>query len=286
MADEEDFSEVNFDDVPEKIISRALEIINTDLTKIHYKQSLKKTISWNEICENEFNLLQLNYHHSWNNLFKKLFSSEKYNILLQMLVKYKKYHIEPKLNLLFNAFDLTSFDDVKVVFLGIRPHNESDGLAFSTYSSNLPSSSRLIFNNQLIYNQINKFPTHSNLKSYAKQGCLMLNSELISIKVSKESGGILRDSVNEWKWFINGIIKHISDMKVGVVFVIWGLAALEFVPQIDAVKHHIIISSYPSGLTYNRKMKSYEAFNEINHFGKINELLESHGKTGINWQLD
>jgi uracil-DNA glycosylase len=114
----------------------------------------------------------------------------------------------------------------------------------------------------------------------------MLNSELISIKVSKESGGILRDSVNEWKWFINGIIKHISDMKVGVVFVIWGLAALEFVPQIDAVKHHIIISSYPSGLTYNRKMKSYEAFNEINHFGKINELLESHGKTGINWQLD
>lgn len=279
IDEENNFSFVDFDNVPEKVINYLPKIINLEQTKKICE------IKWNEISIDKFHLSQLNFHESWNEIFGQLFKDEHYDVLLKFLIKHKDYYFEPKLNLLFNAFILTPLESVKVVFIGMRPFMKSNGLAFSADTSLSESnlSSRIIFNNQLEHNEINVVPEHVNLEHYAKQGCLMLNSELTSVKISETYGGVMCDTRSYWKWFIDGIIKYISDTKTGIIFVMWGLHTLEFLPQIDMTKHYTIISSSPSGLTYKRKMKNYDAFSEINHFGQINELLELEGKTKINW---
>ncbi|ARF08991.1 uracil-DNA glycosylase [Catovirus CTV1] len=199
--------------------------------------------------------------------------------------------IFPYPNLLFSAFNFTKYDDVKVVIVGQDPYfnfknvdgkniPEAMGLSFSIpIEIPIPSSLNNIFNNALQYKHFIKKPNHGNLEFWAYQGCLMLNTALTVQKGEKNSHS------NMWKKFTDAIIKKLSDNKKNLVFVLWGAPALKKLSLIDTTKHEVLTSSHPSGLSYNKSLGKYPAFNSIDQFGKINSLLKKNGIKEIIWQL-
>jgi uracil-DNA glycosylase len=107
----------------------------------------------------------------------------------------------------------------------------------------------------------------------------MLNSALTVIKNNKN---IHQDL---WRWFTNGIIKYISYNKEHVVFVLWGSDAYNKLNLIDLDKHDAIITSHPSGLSANKPMKEYPAFNTFDSFGQVNKYLSKWNYKNIDKKL-
>lgn len=245
-------------------------------------------------CKVELN--NVHVHETWNEMFTMLFNDKRYtSIIKEELSKKlgldKNIEIYPYPELVFNAFKLTSLNKLKVVILGQDPyfdsetHNDIDipqamGLSFSVpYGMKIPSSLRNIFSNLKKYKHIENIPTHGNLESWAKQGCLLLNTSLTVKKGSKNCHQYI------WSWFTDKIISYIAENKDKVIFVLWGSNALEKIDYIDQTKHKMIISSHPSGLSAGKSMKSYPAFNAEDHFGKINQQLKEWNSKEINWEI-
>ena len=147
------------------------------------------------------------------------------------------------------------------------------GLAFSVQPSiPLPSSLKNIFNNMKKFGHIKNIPTNGDLTYLAKQGCLLINSALTVFEKKANSHSKL------WQWFTDYIIEYLSDNYENLIFVLWGAFAYKKNKFINTDKHKIIVSSHPSGLSYNKPMKSFPAFSDNDHFGQINEYLEKFNK--------
>jgi uracil DNA glycosylase len=52
---------------------------------------------------------------------------------------------------------------------------------------------------------------------------------------------------------------------------------------IDKNKHKIIISSHPSPLSVNNKLRNYNSFSDTDHFELINKYLEENNQNKIIW---
>ncbi|VAX76411.1 uracil-DNA glycosylase [Buchnera aphidicola] len=177
---------------------------------------------------------------------------------------------------IFNAFRLTPLSIVKVVILGQDPYyrfGQADGLSFSVpRGCILPPSLKNIFyelkNNFLI--------SHKNmsgcLKPWAKQGVLLLNSILT---VSEGSPGSHKGI--GWEIFTDQVIRIVSDICSGVIFILWGSFSLRKYNLIDRKKHFILRSSHPSPLS------SHRGFFGCRHFLKTNILLKNQKKQPIDW---
>ena len=250
-----------------------------------------KYIPWNIKFQNEVSLEKISiYDKHWHDYFGRLFEKNLFGKLENKLQEEIKsgYEIYPYPNLVFNAFNQCNFDDIKVVILGQDPYPKSQtfenmkipqamGLSFSVpIGMKIPSSLQNIYKNQLKYLDI-EIPKHGNLQFWASQGCLLLNSSL-TVREEKPNS-----HATYWKMITDKIIKHISTKHDDVVFVLWGNNAYDKMDMIDTNKHECVISSHPSGLSCDKPMKIYSAFREVNHFGKINDLLSKHGKRGIMW---
>lgn len=247
--------------------------------------------SWStKFQDGNVKLNEIKYDYSWNNMFEKLLNDKRICRIEDELSKELRQsanQIHPSPELVFNTFLLTPFDRVKVIIIGQDPYFDTEsfgekeisqamGLAFSVpVGCSVPSSLNNIYKNMLHYGHIKNMPKHGNLEFWASQGCLMLNTSLTVLHG--------RSNVNchqsLWKWFTDAIIKYISDNKDKVIFVLWGANALEKANIIDSDKHEIIISSHPSGLSADRLLKNYPSFNNYDHFGKINSILEK-------WKID
>lgn len=134
--------------------------------------------------------------------------------------EYQNHQCFPKNSDLFRAFDLTAFEDVKVVILGQDPyHNyiQADGLSFSVPKTTaVPPSLKNIFKE--IETDLNIEPqTHGNLTHWAKQGVLLLNAIL---SVRAHNPGSHRDK--GWEKFTNQVIETLSSEREGLVFMLWG----------------------------------------------------------------
>ena len=92
--------------------------------------------------------------------------------------EYNNRTIYPKYKDIFNAFRYTDYDDVKVVILGQDPYhgeNEAHGLSFSVPEGiKMPPSLRNIFKE--LFDDLGIKRTSTNLKDWADQGVLLLNS--------------------------------------------------------------------------------------------------------------
>ncbi len=69
------------------------------------------------------------------------------------------------------------------------------------------------------------------------------------------------------------------------MFGLLGLHAYSLINIIDIIKHDIIISSHPSGLSCDKPMRNYESFANTDHFGIINKKLIKNGLYPIIWGL-
>lgn len=240
----------------------------------------KKIKSWQETYPTSEVILNFNnIHSSWNYFMKDIILSgdlvDIENKLSEQLKKNK--NILPYPETIFWAFKFTSFNDLKVIIIGQDPYFKMEkgvpqgmGLSFSVpVGIEIPSSLDNIYKNMKKYNHISKDPDHGNLQFLANQGCLFLNTALTVAENEKNSHSEI------WKQFTDSIIVKLSNEKNNLVFVLWGASAYEKYNLIDKKKHMIIVSSHPSGLSCHTPLKNYPAFNNSDHFGQINNYLNS-----------
>jgi len=203
-----------------------------------------------------------------------------YFLNLQKFIKneQKTNVIYPADKNIFNAFNLTAFEDIKVVILGQDPYHgigQGHGLAFSVQEGvAFPPSLRNIFteySSDLGFD----FPTSGNLSSWAEEGVFLLNTVLTVRKGEAHS-----HKGQGWEEFTDAVIKKISDDKENIVFILWGKPAQLKTKLIDESKHLVLKAPHPSPLS------SYRGFFGSKPFSKVNTYLEEHGITKINWKLD
>jgi uracil-DNA glycosylase len=178
---------------------------------------------------------------------------------------------------IFNAFKLTSPDNLKVVIIGQDPYhgeNQAHGLCFSVLKGNkIPPSLRNIYKE--LSTDIPNFesPEHGDLSHWAEQGVLLLNTVL-----SVEHAQAHSHKKVGWELFTDSVISTINNEFDNVVFLLWGSPAQKKAKLIDRQRHFILDAVHPSPLSAHR------GFFGCKHFSKTNELLESIGKKTIDWQ--
>ena len=186
--------------------------------------------------------------------------------------------IYPKGSLIFNAFNTTPFDKVKVVILGQDPYhnpNQAMGLSFS-----VPDEMALPPSLKNIYKELKKdigmeIPESGNLTKWALQGVLLLNS-VLTVRENEPAS----HSKIGWTIFTDAVIKHISEQKENVVFLLWGKYAQEKQVLIDETKHFVLKAAHPSPFSADK------GFFGTNHFSRTNELLIKNGLDPIDWKIN
>jgi uracil-DNA glycosylase len=213
---------------------------------------------------------------SWKRELADQFASPYFEELKTFLIEEKKrYRIFPPGNLIFNAFNLTPFDKVKVVILGQDPYHgfgQAHGLCFSVQPG-VPHPKSLINIFQELKDDIGcEIPVNGNLEKWAQQGVLMLNATLT---VREHQAGSHQN--HGWETFTNAAIQQLSAKKNGIVFLLWGAYAQAKETLIDSSKHFILKTAHPSPLS------AYRGFFGCKHFSQTNQLLQQSGQTPIDW---
>lgn len=214
----------------------------------------------------------------WYEVLKEEFESPYFAEIKRFLIEEKKKHIVfPPSQLIFNAFNLTPFDDVKVVILGQDPyHNvgQAHGLAFS-----VPDGIQKPPSLQNIFKELNQdlnipLPMNGNLEKWAKEGVLLLNASL-TVRAHEAAS----HAKIGWQRFTDAAIKALSDKRQNLVFILWGNYAIAKENLIDHNKHLILKTVHPSPLSASR------GFFGCHHFSKTNEYLINHNIKPIDWSL-
>ncbi len=213
----------------------------------------------------------------WLQALKEEFDKEYFNKLKGFLEEERaQYRLFPPGSLIFNAFNLTPFDAVKVVILGQDPYHglgQAHGLSFSVPDGvKVPPSLVNIFKE--IHADLGlPIAKTGNLTKWAEQGVLLLNATLT---VRENQAGSHQNK--GWESFTDAVIKTLSDQKSGLVFLLWGNYAKNKVPLIDASKHLILTAPHPSPLARG-------GFFNCKHFSKTNAYLKAQGKEPIDWSV-
>ncbi len=225
----------------------------------------------------------MNWHPQVNSLLQNE-SGQNLKAFLQQEKQAKKI-IYPRFSLRFRAFELTPFNNVKVVILGQDPypgdaltkHNkpiigQAHGLSFSVPDEvAIPPSLKNIYTE--LQSDIGVIPSNSgNLEHWAKQGVLLLNSIL-----TVERGLPKSHAKSGWVSFTNGVVNIISTEKQNVVFLLWGIYAQHKMQLIDKNKHLILTTTHPSPLSVHK------GFFGCKHFSQTNKYLKMHKLKKINW---
>lgn len=215
-------------------------------------------------------------HDSWKSILMEEFNKEYFQELKSFLVEEKKKHkVFPPGKNIFEAFNRTPFDTVKVVLLGQDPYHgpgQAHGLCFSVpYGVNPPPSLVNIFKELKSDMNIN-IPDHGNLENWAEQGVFLLNATLT---VRAHQAGSHQNK--GWEEFTNSVIKKVSELKQNVVFLLWGRYAQNKEVLIDNSKHHILKAAHPSPFS------AYNGFFGCRHFSQANNYLNSAGLEPVNW---
>jgi uracil-DNA glycosylase len=218
---------------------------------------------------------------TWNTLLSKEVKKP-YFVRLTKFVDAECGHkkIFPPRHQIFNALQLCTFEDVRVVIIGQDPYHGPDqahGLSFSVQRGvKIPPSLRNIYKE--IQNDIgHKPPTHGCLEDWSKQGVLMLNACL-----TVRSGEANSHSKKGWEDFTDAIIRLVSKNSDGCVFLLWGKPAALKCSTIDTKKHRVISSSHPSPLGAT---KTDKPFIGSKCFSRCNQQLIEMGKKPIDWKL-
>lgn len=213
---------------------------------------------------------------TWKEQLENEFSKD-YFVKLTEFVRqeYRTKTVFPPAKLIFNAFEHTPFDKVKVVILGQDPyHNigQAHGLSFSVNDGiQQPPSLVNIFKEIQDDLQI-PVPVSGNLTRWADQGVLLLNATLTVVAhqaASHQNRG--------WEEFTDAAIKKLADEREHLVFLLWGSYAQKKSLYIDQRKHLVLKAPHPSPLS------SYRGFFGCKHFSRANEYLKLNGREPIAW---
>jgi uracil-DNA glycosylase len=215
---------------------------------------------------------------SWKEALRDEFNKEYFhNLKLFLLEEKKKYRVFPQGNLIFNAFNHTPFEKVKVVLLGQDPYHgpgQAHGLCFSVPEGVQKPPSLLNILKELKSDLGFDEPPHGNLTKWADQGVLLLNATLT---VRENQAGSHQN--HGWETFTDTAIRKLSQHREGLVFILWGNYAIAKKAFIDTSRHDILTSVHPSPLSAHR------GFFGCRHFSHVNKLLRQRGIGEIDWRI-
>ncbi|EKU47453.1 uracil-DNA glycosylase [Staphylococcus massiliensis] len=211
----------------------------------------------------------------WSTIFHEITTKHDFKAMHDFLEKeYTTQTVYPDRDNIYQAFDLTPFQDLKVVILGQDPYhgpNQAHGLAFSVQpNAKFPPSLRNMYKE--LEDDIGCKRTTPHLQDWAREGVLLLNTVLTVRQGEAHSHRNIG-----WETFTDEIIRAISEYKSHVVFILWGKPAQSKIKLIDTNKHHIIKSVHPSPLS------AYRGFFGSKPYSKANDYLASQGLETISW---
>ena len=227
----------------------------------------------------ETSISDIKLEASWKAELKNEFQKEYFIALKSFLLAEKQhgYKIYPPGALMFNAFNLTPFEKVKVVILGQGPYHgegQAHGLSFSV-PEGIPAPPSLKNIYKELHNDIGfNIPKHGNLTKWAERGVFLLNA-ILSVRANVAAS----HQKKGWEQFTDQVIAQLSEQRTGIVFLLWGKYAQGKEKFIDQSKHLILKAAHPSPLAGG-------AFFGSKPFSQTNAYLEQHGQEPINWSLD
>lgn len=218
-------------------------------------------------------------HPSWQAVIGQEFDKPYMQALRAFLKQEKALGkvIFPPGSLIFNAFNHTPFDQVRVVIIGQDPYhgpNQAHGLSFSVPNGVKPPPSLVNIFKEIESDLGIKMTGRGDLSPWAEQGVLLLNATLT---VEQANAG--SHQKRGWETFTDAAIASLNQHREGLVFVLWGSYAQQKGAAIDATKHLVLTSVHPSPLSAHR------GFFGQHQFSRINQYLEQQGQLPINWAL-
>lgn len=216
---------------------------------------------------------------SWKKVLCDEFEKPYFLNLIQFLKEEKSSKkIYPPGSLIFNAFNSTPFEKVKVVILGQDPYHgegQAHGLCFSVQKGVKPPPSLVN-----IYKELNSdlqipIPAHGCLQNWAKQGVFLLNA-ILTVVANQPASHQNRG----WEIFTDVVIQKLSTERENLVFMLWGNYARNKANFIDNNKHLILTAAHPSPFS------AYNGFLGCRHFSKANKYLIENHKEPVNWSLN
>ncbi|MCR4922332.1 MAG: uracil-DNA glycosylase [Bacteroidaceae bacterium] len=213
---------------------------------------------------------------SWGVRLAEEFDKPYFQALTQFVrQEYGQGQCFPPGRLIFNAFDQTPFERVRVVILGQDPYHgpgQAHGLCFSVNDGvAFPPSLVNIFK-EIQAETGAPIPQSGNLTRWAQQGVFLLNT-CLSVRAHQA----FSHSGHGWETFTDAVIRTLSAEREGLVFLLWGAPAGRKAALIDASRHLILQSAHPSPLSAHR------GFFGNNHFNLCNQYLQQHGQPAIIW---
>lgn len=223
--------------------------------------------------------MNVKIEESWKEVLEEEFKKPYFKHIAEHLKTEKEQGktIYPPGPLIFNAFQQTPFDEVKVVLLGQDPYHgprQAMGLSFSV-NDGVPPPPSLVNIFKELHDDIGvPIPKTGNLTPWARQGVLLLNASL-----TVRAGEPMSHAKIGWHHFTDTVIHKVSERKENIVFLLWGRFAQEKISLIDTRKNHILKAAHPSPLSANN------GFFGCRHFSKTNEFLVKKGIDPIDWAL-
>lgn len=215
----------------------------------------------------------------WKQFLANEFAKPYFVHIQEFLLQEQKsgHTIYPQWSDIFNAFNLTPFEKIKVVIIWQDPYHgewQAHGLCFSVQDwIKLPPSLKNIFK-ELNTNLWIPMSSRWNLTQRAKQWVFLLNA---SLTVQKDSPNSHKNI--GWHTFTDAVIKIISDKKDGVIFLLWWAFAQNKKHLIDTTRHFVLECPHPSPFS------AYTWFFGSKHFSKTNEILKSRWEKEIDWSI-
>ena len=216
----------------------------------------------------------------WKEVLYKEFQQD-YFIRITDQLKIEKQSqviIYPPGPMIFNAFNTTDFNEVKVVIIGQDPYHgpgQAHGLSFSVQAGIKPPPSLINIYKEIESDLGVKMPRdYGNLTHWAKQGVLLLNATLtVRANQPNSHAGI------GWSQFTDAVIQKLNQEKEQLVFLLWGNFAKEKGAHIDLKKHLVLKAAHPSPFAADK------GFYGCRHFSKTNQYLIEHGLDPIDWLI-
>lgn len=201
--------------------------------------------------------MTLNIHPSWRSALQKEFDQPYFESLMTFVDNaYAASTVFPPENKIFEAFNRTPFDKVKVVILGQDPYHEPDqaqGLCFYVPPGVKPPPSL-----RNIAKELGKMP---DLLSWADQGVLLLNATL-TVEAHKAGS----HQKKGWETFTDAAVKALTEKRDNLVFILWGAYAQKKGEFIDRTRHLIVESAHPSPLSARRGFFGSQPFSKANAY--------------------
>ena len=215
---------------------------------------------------------------SWLEVLQNEFEAPYFQQLKEFLVLEKRtQRVFPTGPQIFNTFNCTPFNEVKVVILGQDPYHgvgQAHGLCFSVpHGVKHPPSLVNIFKE--IESDLGiPTPTSGNLECWARQGVLLLNATL-----TVRAGEAGSHQGKGWERFTDAVVRQLSSQLSEIIFMLWGRYAQNKGELIDLNRHHVLKTTHPSPFS------AHYGFLGSKHFSQTNAILREQGQQQIDWAV-